>query len=76
MVFFLCPFMFSGTTFQTIAVLPTGGISELLGGYLGHLVLPNKNKKMYLSMPEFSSIHVTLGLKKAILRKKSTYLPH
>lgn len=41
MVFFLCPFMFSGTTFQTIAVLPTGGISELLGGYLGHLVLPN-----------------------------------
>ena len=38
---FLCPFMFSGTTFQTIAVLPTGGISKLLGGYLGHLVLPN-----------------------------------
>ena len=38
---FLCPFMFSGTTFQTIAVLPTGEISKLLGGYLGHLVLPN-----------------------------------
>ena len=34
------------------------------------------NKKMYLSMPEFSGIHVTLGRKKTILRKKSTYLPH
>ena len=37
--------MFSGTSFQTIAVLPTGGISELLGGYLGHLVLPNEIKR-------------------------------
>lgn len=70
---FLCPFMFSGTTFQTIAVLPTGGISELLSWSLG---ITQLNKKMYLSMPEFSSIHVTLGLKKAILRKKSTCLPH
>ena len=66
--------MFSGTTFQTIAVLPTGGISARRVSL--SLGITQLNKKMYLSMPEFSSIHVTLGLKKAILRKKSTYLPH